>query len=162
VRQAWSPIIDRLTICKRAIGALHSTWLKRKAARLRAEREAAETAAREAQRRADQLDEQSRAGGPHVVSNMIAARKAQDEADEARETMAQIPERAQTRSTLGGPALSLRRTYSGLIIEYDKCLAHYANHADVRAVVQRLLNADARGGKRDGEIPGAWIDWDES
>ncbi len=157
IQEKWLPRLERIDICRRAIKPLHRAWLKLKDARLKAERDAKAHEAAEAQRTADQLAEQAAGGGPSAVPNMIGAAEAAAEAAKARQAVAAVPQRAQVRGNLGGRTHSLRTVYHASIVEQDLCYGHFRYHADVKALLQRLANAAARGGTRNPDLPGCWI-----
>ena len=152
IRTRWHPRLERLDICRRAIRPLERAWLRLKDLRLRQEREAAEREAADAQRRADQLAEQAKGGGPGTVTNMIGAREAAQEADRARQAVAAVPQRAQVRGNLGGRTRSLRSVWRADLVVIEEALGHYKSHREVKDLLTRLANADARAGVR--WIPG--------
>jgi hypothetical protein len=157
VRDEWKPRLEKIAICLRAINPLHRAYLRKKDARLKAEREAAERAAAEAQRLADQLAEQAKAGGPGTVTNMIAAAEATQEAEKARQTAAAVPRRAQVRGNLGGRTHSPRTEWRALVVQQDLLYGYFKTHPDVVELLQRLANAAARRGMRNPNLPGCWI-----
>ncbi len=157
VQENWR-FIFRLKICKEALQPLESDWLRREKLRLAADRQEKERVAREAQRRADQLAEQAKAGGPNVVGNRIDAADAAAEAERAREAVAAVPVRAQSRGNLGGRARSLKRVAKAQVVDWDKCYQHYRLRGEVRDVLATLASADARHGVK--EIPGCFL-WTE-
>ena len=46
------------------------------------------------------------------------------------------------------------------ITDYAKALQHYAEHPDVKALVQKLADADSKSSKATCKVPGvrAWVD----
>jgi hypothetical protein len=151
VRDEWKPRLEKLAICLRAINPLHRAYLRKKDARQKAEREAERRAAAEAQRLADQLAEQARAGGPGTFTNMIAAAEAAREAEKARQAAAAVPRRAQVRGNLGGRTHSLRTVWQADIVVIEKTFEHYKSRPEVKELLSRLANADARN-------PRLWLD----
>jgi hypothetical protein len=157
IQDKWLPRLERIDICRRALRPIKQAWLRFDAARLKAEREAEEHKAAEAQRRADQLAEQAMAGGPNAVSQTIIALEATQEAERARQAAAAVPQRAQVRGNLGGRTHSLRTVWMANIVEQDLVYRHFRNHSEVKDLLQRLANAAARGGARNPNLPGCWI-----
>ena len=155
IQDKWLPRLERIDICRRALRPLKQAYLKLKDARLKAEREAAARQAAEAQHRADQLAEQAKAGGPNAIGQTIVALEATQEAERARQAVAALPQRAQVRGTLGGRTHSLRTVWTADIVEIDKTFAHYKGRAEVKDLLRRLANADARAGIR--HIPGCHV-----
>lgn len=157
IQDKYLPRLERIDICRRALRPLKQAWLRLRDARLKAEREAEDRKAAEAQRRADQLAEQAKAGGSNAVSQTIIALEATQEAERARQAAAAVPRRAQVRGTLGGRTHSLRTVWKALIVEQDLCYRHFRDHADVKAILLQLANAAARGGTRNPNLPGCEI-----
>ncbi len=157
VRGKFHPRIERLKICLQSIRPRFRAWIKLRDDRIKAAREAEKRKAEEAQRRADQLAEQAKAGGPNAVSQTIIAHEATQEAERARQTVAAMPRRAQVRGSLGGRTHSLHTVWQASIVEQDLCYRHFRDHAEVKALLRRLANASARGGVRNPNLPGCWI-----
>lgn len=70
-------------------------------------------------------------------------RKAQEQALQTGAPVA-LPTPSKVKAGTGARSTALRTIYSGEITDYEKALAHFANHAEIRAVVQKLANAAAR------------------
>ncbi len=151
VQKKWVTLLQKLTDCRKALKPLETAWHKLKTQRQNAERQAREQEALDAQRRAEQLDEQARAGGRSVVTNMIAAREAADEAERARKAAAAVPTRAKTSGTFGGRAHSLRVTWHASVQDWDLWYAHVKHRGEVRDVLSRLANEAVRS--KDGPRP---------
>ncbi len=174
VQRKWLPRTERIDACIKLFDGLRRGWLNlQEAARLKAEREAAE-AAFEAQRRADQLAEQAKAGGAHVVTNTILGMEAAAEAERAREALRAVPRRAQVRGNLGGRTHSLRTYWFADVVDWQKCFDYFHEPEDrgdpnsrripvreLREVLISLANAKARTGVRNPDLPGCWIDFEE-
>jgi hypothetical protein len=165
VQAKWKPLLEKLRICADSLKPLEAAWLKLKGQRLDTERQVLEKAAREAQQRADQLAEQAQAGHPQT---MIAAKEADEETERARQAVAEVPQRAQVRGTLGGRARSLRRSWHAVAIDVDRCYQHFRDHPEVKAVLTQLGDQAARAqagprppdGLKEGmspDLPGFWI-----
>ena len=60
----------------------------------------------------------------------------------------------------GGRVSGLRTYYMAEITDYAKALQHYAEHPDVKALVQKLADADSKSSKATCKVPGvrAWVD----
>ena len=144
IQEKWLPRLDRIDICRRAIRPVHRGWLRLKDVRLKAERETKEREAAEAQRHADQLAEQAKAGGPNAVSQTIIALEATQAAERSRQEAAAVPQRAQLRGTLGGRTHSLRTEWQADIVEIEKTFEHYKSRREVIELLSRLAKADVR------------------
>jgi len=158
VQQKWLPRLERLDACLEVFDSLRVGWLRLKDARLRAQREAAEREAAEAQRQADQLAEQAKAGGHGTVTNLINATEATQEAERKRQVAAAIPRRAQASGALGGRTHSLRTVWLANVVSIEKAFEHYKARKEVKELLNRLANADARAGIK--KIPGCYV-WSE-
>ncbi len=161
-RAKWHPRLERIEICLRSIRPGFRAWIKLKENRRRAEEAAKAREAAEAQRRADQLAEQAKVGGPNAVSQTIVALEATQQAEQARQAVADMPRRAQVRGSLGGRTHSLRTVWQATIVEQDLCYRHFRDHTEVKGLLQRLANAAARGGARNSNLPGCWVYSEES
>ncbi len=159
IQARYLPWLNRIDICRQAIRGPHTAY-KRLAEQQRKAREAeAARVAAEAQRRADQLAEQAKAGagGPKAVSQTIIAMEAAEEAERARKAAAEVPRRTRIRGNLGGRTHSLRTVWKADLVEVDieAAFQHYKHKAEVKDLLTRLANADARAGVR--RIPGFYV-----
>ena len=155
IQAKYLPWLDRIDICRRAIRGPHTAYkLAAERQRKAREVEAARVAA-EARRRADQLAEQAKAGGPNAIAQSIVALEATQEAERAHEAAAAVPKRTQIRGALGGRTHTLRTVWVANLHEFDKALDHYKGRPEVRKLIQSLADADARHGVR--YIPGFHI-----
>jgi hypothetical protein len=168
VQAKYKPQLDKIDLCRRAVKALHNGWLKLKGARERADRERDLRAAAEEQRRADQLAEQAKAGGPGTVTNLVNSAEAAQEAERLRQRAVAIPQRPQSRGAISGRARSLRTAWLAKVVEWNLLYEHYKDHPDVKDVLQELANAAVRAqggprppaGQKEGsnpKLPGVWI-----
>ncbi len=153
VDDAWHPLLDAVEACKRLLRPLHTAWLKREQARLDAERRKAQEAAAKAQREAEEAAR--KAAEPKSVRDIISASEAERRASEAAEAALAVPARAQARGALGGRAHSLRTTWRAHVVDLVAAVRHYRDRAEVRELIERLANADARAGVRS--IPGCAV-----
>ncbi len=157
IREKFHPRIDRFKICLRAVEPRFRAWIKLNEDRRKAAEAAEKRKAEEAQRRADQLAEQAKAGGRNAVSQAVLAHEAAQEAEAARKAVAAMPQRAQVRGNLGGRTHSLRTVWRAEIMEQDVIYHHFRNCAEVKDLLQSLANAAARGGIRNPNLPGCEI-----
>lgn len=67
--------------------------------------------------------------------------------------VAQPPPKVQLGGQVG-KVTGLRSYYEAEITDHGKALAHYANHPDVVALVQKLAKADSKASKGTASIPG--------
>ena len=56
-----------------------------------------------------------------------------------------------------GRAAGLKTVYEPEITDYQKTLAHYQNHPDVQAVIEKLVKAETRLHKAATNIPGVTV-----
>jgi hypothetical protein len=56
-----------------------------------------------------------------------------------------------------GRKTGLKTTWSAEIVDYDKALAHFAEHSDVKALVLKLANSVVRVEKKNAKIPGVKV-----
>jgi hypothetical protein len=159
IQDKYLPLLTRIAICRDAIEGPHTAYkLLAEQRRKAAEAEAARVAA-EAQRRADQLTEQAKAGGPTAVAAAILAHEATEEAETARKAAAEVPRRTQIRGNLGGRTHSLRTVWQADIHEIEKTFQHYKNRREVKELLRSLAIADVRNPRlwpdpEDRYIPG--------
>ncbi len=174
VKADWVPLIEKLLICyEKALLPLEKAWLRERQRQDDEDREKRRNEAAEAQRLADQLTEQAKAGGPGVVFNTIAAMEAAAEADRARQAVAAVPLRAQVRDALGSPARSLHQVWHAQVVDWDLWYAQVRNRGEVRDLLSQLANAAVRNkngprppaGATEGmnpAMPGCWLLRDEN
>ena len=106
--------------------------------------------------------------GPKVLASQIKAAltrfmRAQKEAErrkaaEALKSGAKVVNANPAAGGQEGRKVALRRRKVAIIESYDKTLAHFAEHPDVKAVVQRLAQAAVRAG---GAVPGVVVKEEE-
>lgn len=171
IQARYLPLLEQLTICRRAIKPLHDAWLRLRQQRIDAGREAARREAAEAQRLADQLAEQAKAGGPGAVTNRINAAEAAREAEKKRQIAAAVPLRAQSRGNLGSRVRSLRTYWFADVVNWSACFNHFQEPdpndpnkkipvAEVREVLTRLAMEAARKANNPMRNPnpaGCWV-----
>ena len=162
IQAKYTPWLTRISICREAIRGPHSAYkLLAEQQRKAKEAEAARVAA-EAQRRADQLAEQAKSGGPNAISQTIIALEATQEAERARQAAAAVPKRTQIRGALGGRTHSLRTVWKAEIIEIEKTFERYKSRREVIELLTSLANADVRNPRlwpnpEDRDIPGCYV-----
>lgn len=144
---------DKKTSIKATIQGLLTGFLqKMEAERLGRER-AAKRAADEALKAAADAEAAASTGG---ARSMLAAATAQVRVDEAINEVRTIETSRPKAAAHRGRAASLRSFYSAEIVDYNKALAHFANHPDVVDAVLTLANASARA-DHDVAPPGCKI-----
>jgi hypothetical protein len=144
IQAEYTPWLTRISICREAIRGPHSAYKLLAEQQRKAREAAAKRAAEEAQRRADQLEEQAKAGGPNVIAATILAREATQEADQARKVAAAVPKRTQIRGNLGGRTHSLRTVWMVDIHEIEKTFERYKGRREVKELLHSLALADVR------------------
>ncbi len=163
IQDKYLPWLTRIGICRDAIERPHTAYKLAAEQRRKAMAADAARVAAEAQRRADQLAEQAKAGagGPKAVSQTIIAMEAAEEAERARKAAAEVPLRTQIRGSLGGRTHSLRTVWKAEILEIEKAFEHYKLRREVHELLTRLANADVRNPRlwqnpADRPIPGCY------
>jgi hypothetical protein len=56
-----------------------------------------------------------------------------------------------------GRAAGLRTEWVGVIVDYDKALAHFKNHDDVKALIDKLVARSVKASKSETSIPGVAV-----
>jgi hypothetical protein len=150
VQAKFKPWLDRIDICRRAIAPLLRGWIKLKGQREAEAKQKKLREAQEEQRRADQLAEQAKAGGPGTVTNTIAAREAAAAAEHKRKEAAAIPERPQSRGTLSGRARSLRTVWLVELKDQDLAYQRFRGNPKIKEILYDLGSSAVRaqGGPR--------------
>ena len=147
----FRPLVALLDKSKVMLAPLKTRWLKREQDRLAAERAAKEAAALKAMQEAEE-----------AARKATASVEAAVRADEAQANAATLLDEAQRASTAKASvkgdyavrASGLRTYWSATIENYDAALKHYGPRAEVRDLIQRLADADARADKADMDVPG--------
>ena len=154
VDEKWRTPAALLAACKAPIQLLLKGWLDREKARLASEKAAAraeaDRLAREAEAARKAAVEQRRVGAA------VEAEQAEKRAAEAA-AAAQKAETARPRvasATGGARAASVRVTFAARLTSFPAAVRHYANHAEIVAVLEKLASADARAAKGNIQIPG--------
>lgn len=150
----FKPLVDRLETAKKLLKARLTPWLQEKERRRleavrKAEEEALEKmrAAEEARKAADQAT---------TVDDVVRAEEARKAADQAiKDATAVSKSKANVQGEFGSRARGLRTVWSAAITDYDAALNHYRNTPQVRDLIQRLADADARSPERRSvAVPG--------
>lgn len=128
---------------------------KKEQERIDAERRAKEEAERKAKEEAERLARE--AEETESVAAIEAAQAAEEAAKQAEAERVAAPTRAMSKGNLGSKSVSIRKSYTAEITDYEKALAHYANSPQVRDAVLVAANADARTRKLDLDAPGVKV-----
>jgi hypothetical protein len=158
VQRDFKPLLEDVAACRLVIHRLHQGWLAFDQKRIDDDRAERERIAAEKRRLAELAAEQANASGPNAATRIIQAREAEAEAEQAHEAFAAAPTRAQTRGTLGGRTRSLRTVWLANVVSIEKAFEHYKARKEVKELLNRLANADARAGIK--AIPGCYV-WSE-
>ena len=149
----FKPLTTRLTTIRDLLKPRLARYLQLKAQRLEDERrrKAAEAAAeQEKARAAAKLAEKNQ-----TVENVVAAQEAADKATaavEARDDAA--GQRASVKSEFSQRARSLKTVRRAEVVDQDAAYRHYRAHQDVRDVLVKLANQDARAKDGPAVVPG--------
>lgn len=148
---AFRPLTTLLSKVKEMLTPLKTGWLKREQDRLAAERKRAEESALQKMREAEELARKA-------ATSIEAAVAADTAAAEAEKALAASKRADAAKATVKGDYTSrssgLRTYWSAKLENYADAVAHYANRQEVREVIQRLADADAREHKTAMNVPG--------
>ena len=150
VDEEYKPLTALLDATAKRIKAMLTPYLTAKQRREDEERREREEQARKAQEEADRKAAEA-AKSDDPIRAQIAADEAAERAEEVDKAAAAVPEHATVKGEFGRAA-SLRTTYRGEIVEFDKCLDHFRDHPKIKDALETLVNAAIRGGNHD--IPG--------
>lgn len=128
-------------------------WLQRKRDEIRAEKARQQAEADRLAREAFKANANAVPGSS--VEKVVAARRLQEQADDASRLAAQPEARAQVRGQYSERARSLRKFLSAEVDDVLLCLIYFQDHPDVRELLTKLASAEARAGARD--IPGCRV-----
>ena len=145
---AFKPVAERADKLIAPLKAMITKWLQAEEARKHAEAERARKEAEEKARLAEVLKDDDTFG--ERVADM--AKEAQQAADQAK----RLAEHNAVKGAESDRALGLRTYRKAKIINGAMLVGHFANHADVLAVCEKLANAAIRSGVGDN-IPGIEI-----
>jgi hypothetical protein len=151
IRRKWAPLLNKIEACIQVVRPLHTAWLRLKKTRLADEREAKRREAEEAQRRADQLAAQAGAGSSAAATNLILAKEAEQEAQQARKAAAAVPARAQSKGALGGRTRGLTQYWRAQVVDQDAFYQHVRARQETEELFHRMANAEVRA--KDGPRP---------
>jgi len=148
VDQVFKPQMDRLTAAANIIKGLLTEFLRKKEDERRAAEAEQRRIADEAARKAEDA-----ARAASSVDQQVAAQKAREDASAAA---AEADHIARTRSQVTGQGrtVSLRSRKVGVIVDQGKVYRKFRDHPSVIEVLQKLVNAEVRGGR---SIPGVDI-----
>lgn len=151
VDEKFRPLQVTLKMIADLLSPLKTGWLKREQERLKREAEEKEAAALKALEEA----ETAKATAPTTIEEAVRAEQAQKKADEAVADADRAGKsKAQLKGAFTSRATSLRTYWSARIVDYRMALLHYGEHDEVKAVIQKLADADARTHKETMNIPG--------
>lgn len=167
VNDKWRPLTEAASIYKRLKDAVTEPWLKAQSAlKAKAEREAREAAAKAAREAEEkQLAAKLAAQEAARKGDTKAAEEAQALAEQAQKVAAQAEAKADAvaatpiKAGTRGRATSLRTSKVAEIVDFEKLLLALKDHADVRAVVEKIANSSARAGL---PLPGMLIKTEQS
>lgn len=147
VQDLFTPLLAKIDTSAKKVLALQSEWLKAEKKREDDERKEREATA---QRIADEAAQRAReAEARNDISGMIDA-EAESKAAAKAVKAASAPVKAQSGSaTGGGRTVSLRTTYYCVVEKRGPALAHYRDHPEVTALIERLATADVRAQPKD-------------
>lgn len=159
VQAAFMPLIDGLKITQRKAKDLLTAYgreverrQKAEAARLAAEAEAARKAAETHKAQAE------------VRHDLLGGQEAERKAEEARQAAEAAEKAGQARARIGSAsggarALGMRTERRARITNLRLVFAHFHQHPELRALLERLANAEIRAAKGGPvSIPGVEID----
>lgn len=148
---AFRPMVALLTKSKELLSPLKTKWLQREKDRLARERAEKEAAALKAMQEAEEAARKAASSVEAAVHADEAQERASDLLDQAQ---AASKAKAHVKGDYAVRSSGLRTYWSATIENYTLTLAHYANHAKVKELIQSLADADARADKLDMSVPG--------
>jgi hypothetical protein len=134
-----------------SVGRLHTAFLKAERDRAEAKRRAELEAAAKAQ--AEAAERRRRAEVNNDVAGMVAADEQRQAAEDAAKEAAK-PVKAQAGSATGGArTMALRTTWRCEVENRGPALAHFRDHPEVIALIERLATAEVRAQKGEKAAP---------
>ncbi|MCB5411817.1 hypothetical protein [Pseudogemmobacter faecipullorum] len=151
VQAFFTPFLDKIDRTADAVKKLQAAFLKKQEARAEAERRERERKAREEAEAAERA--RAEAEVRNDISGMIDAEEAaKAAAKEAKAAAAPVQVSAQS-ATGAGRTMSLRKTYSCTVVQRGPALAHFRDHPEVIALIERLATAEVRAQKGEKVAP---------
>lgn len=151
-----------LAKCDEMLSPLKARWLQRERDRLAREKAEREAAALKAMQEAEDARRAAEAAAAPTVQVALAAEETAAKADAAIAALAEV-ERARpvVKGGLAARASGLRQYWFAEIQDHQKALHHYGHREEVKEVIQRLANADAREKKDSLAVPGVQAKMEE-
>jgi len=149
----FKPVTDLLDRATAVLKPLKVGWLVREGERIANERAAAERAALAALQAAEDAKVQA-SSGRDIMADM-AAEQAEAAADQAMADLdTALAARARVKGELATSASGLRTYWSAEVTDWTAAALHYSSAPELREVIQKLANADARQMKADLRVIG--------
>lgn len=142
VQDVFRKPLETLDFAIKRVGQLQTRWLQSEKAREKDRKRQEQLAARKAQEDADRLAREAEARND--VAGIAEAEAARKEADKAAKA-AEKPASVRAGSATGGArTVSLRTTYRCEVEHRGPALAHFRDHPEVIALIERLASAEVR------------------
>lgn len=158
----FRPVTALLETCERLLAPLKAGWLQREKVRLAAEKAAAEAEALRRMQEAEDARKAAEAQSAPTVQSVLAIEETAAAVDEAMAALT-VVERAKpvVKGGLAARSSGLRQYWSAVVTDWPAAVRHYQGREEVRDVVQRLANADAREMKSALLVPGVETNMEE-
>lgn len=151
VQDVFRKPLDTIDFAIKRVGQIQTLWLKAEKAREQDRKRQEQLAARKAQEDADRLAREAEARND--VAGIAEAEAARKEADKAAKA-AEKPAAVRAGSATGGArTVSLRTTYRCEVEHRGPALAHFRDHAEVIALIERLASAEVRAQQGEKVAP---------
>ena len=152
----WNPLKALLDAAKKAVEPRMTAWLQKlendRQEALRLEKERADALITVAAEAAATAEKEAKAGGD-LIGATVAAEAAAKAASDAEKTVTKLEATPTNfKSSLGAKTKSLRTYWHARVTSHMQALAHFKNHPEVIAVIERL--AEQGAGEKAEPIPG--------
>lgn len=157
VQTAYQRLKRRIEAIKDKPKAMQAAWLRKERERAQKAKEAELERVRKEREKVAQMAQQAQARND--VSGQADAEAELERIEKAEKKLEKTKATASVGSASGGAKRqSLRTIRKGRITHLTRVMMHYKDHPDLRALLERLVNADVRSKDvDDSQIPGIEI-----
>lgn len=142
VQDVFRKPLDTIDFAIKRVGQLQTLWLKAEKTREQERKRQDQIAARKAQEDADRLAREAEARND--VAGIAEAEAARKEADRAAKAAEKSTTSRAGSATGGARTVALRTTYRCEVEHRGPALAHFRDHPEVIALIERLASAEVR------------------
>lgn len=149
----YAPLTTKLKVIADLLKPKLEAWLRKERARIDEEKRVAAETAAAAQRAAEEAARKAK--GNQTVENVIAAEAAAETAAAAIDTRdAAAAAKPAAKSEFSSRSRGLRKVRRAEVTDQDAAYQHYRTHQEVRDVLFKLANQDARRADGPAAVPG--------